>query len=314
MSGQPVQSGKSVQSVLSVRDLVVELMTPRGVIRAVDGVSFDIDAGETVTIIGESGSGKSTTAMALLRLLPDDLAVISGSAQIDGQDVVGTRKHIGELRGRTVALIPQDPMTALNPIATIGQQMVEAIRHAHGSLSKAQASERALDLLRQVHLSAPERRIKSYPHELSGGMLQRVLIAMALSTEPRLIVADEPTSALDVTVQAGILDLLLEMQERTGVAILLITHDLGVARLMSDRIHVMHRGLFVEDGPVEQVVDHPAHDYTRALLAAIPELGEWDDPEDPDHPEYVEPVAETAAEPIAPEQAGIPATNGGPRP
>jgi peptide/nickel transport system ATP-binding protein len=300
--------------VLSVSDLVVELMTPRGVIRAVDGVSFDIDAGETVTIIGESGSGKSTTAMALLRLLPDDLAVISGSAQIDGQDVVGTRKHIGGIRGRSVALIPQDPMTALNPIATIGQQMVEAIRHAHGALSKAQATERALDLLRQVHLSAPERRVKSYPHELSGGMLQRVLIAMALSTEPRLIVADEPTSALDVTVQAGILDLLLEMQERTGVAVLLITHDLGVARLMSDRIHVMHRGRFVEDGEVEQVVDNPKHEYTRNLLAAIPELGAWDDPEDPDHPDYVDPVAETAAPAITPEQAGIPATNGGPRP
>jgi peptide/nickel transport system ATP-binding protein len=301
-------------SVLTVRDLVVELMTPRGVIRAVDGVSFDIAAGETVTIIGESGSGKSTTAMALLRLLPDDLAVISGSAQIDGQDVVGTRKHIGHLRGRSVALIPQDPMTALNPIATVGKQMVEAIRHAHPSLSTAQARERALDLLRQVHLSAPERRIKSYPHELSGGMLQRVLIAMALSTEPRLIVADEPTSALDVTVQAGILDLLLEMQERTGVAILLITHDLGVVRLMNDRIHVMHRGLFVEDGPVEQVVDHPRHEYTQALLAAIPELGEWEDPEDPDHPELIEPVDGTSAAAIAPEQAGIPATNGGPRP
>jgi peptide/nickel transport system ATP-binding protein len=301
-------------AVLTVSDLVVELMTPRGVIRAVDGVSFDIDAGETVTIIGESGSGKSTTAMALLRLLPDDLAVISGSAQIDGQDVVGTRKHIGGIRGRSVALIPQDPMTALNPIATIGQQMVEAIRHAHGSLSKAQAKERALELLRQVHLSAPERRVKSYPHELSGGMLQRVLIAMALSTEPRLIVADEPTSALDVTVQAGILDLLLEMQERTGVAVLLITHDLGVARLMSDRIHVMHRGRFVEDGDVEQVVDNPQHEYTRNLLAAIPELGAWDDPEDPDHPDYIDPVAETAAPATTPEQAGIPATKGGPRP
>ncbi|MEO6413353.1 MAG: ABC transporter ATP-binding protein [Pedococcus sp.] len=301
-------------AVLTVSDLVVELMTPRGVIRAVDGVSFDIDAGETVTIIGESGSGKSTTAMALLRLLPDDLAVISGSAQIDGQDVVGTRKHIGGIRGRSVALIPQDPMTALNPIATIGQQMIEAIRHAHGSLSKAQAKERALDLLRQVHLSAPERRVKSYPHELSGGMLQRVLIAMALSTEPRLIVADEPTSALDVTVQAGILDLLLEMQERTGVAVLLITHDLGVARLMSDRIHVMHRGRFVEDGDVEQVVDNPQHEYTRNLLAAIPELGAWDDPEDPDHPDYIDPVAETAAPATTPEQAGIPATKGGPRP
>ena len=298
-------------SVLSVRDLVVELMTPHGVIRAVDGVSFDIDAGETVTIIGESGSGKSTTAMALLRLLPDDLAVISGSAQIDGQDVVGTRKHIGGLRGRAVALIPQDPMTALNPIATVGQQMVEAIRHAHGSMSKAQAKDRALDLLRQVHLSAPERRIKSYPHELSGGMLQRVLIAMALSTEPRLIVADEPTSALDVTVQAGILDLLLELQERTGVAMLLITHDLGVARLMSDRIHVMHRGLFVEQGPVEQVVDRPEHEYTRALLAAIPELGDWADPEDPANPDHVEPLPGTASPVVSPDQAGVPATKGG---
>jgi peptide/nickel transport system ATP-binding protein len=297
-------------SVLSVRDLVVELMTPRGVIRAVDGVSFDIDAGETVTIIGESGSGKSTTAMALLRLLPDDLAVISGSAQIDGQDVVGTRKHIGGLRGRAVALIPQDPMTALNPIATVGQQMVEAIRHAHGSMSKAQARDRALDLLRQVHLSAPERRIKSYPHELSGGMLQRVLIAMALSTEPRLIVADEPTSALDVTVQAGILDLLLELQERTGVAMLLITHDLGVARLMSDRIHVMHRGLFVEQGPVEQVVDRPEHEYTRALLAAIPELGDWADPEDPANPDHVEPLPGTASPVVSPDQAGVPAKGG----
>jgi peptide/nickel transport system ATP-binding protein len=158
-----------------------------------------------------------------------------------------------------------------------------------------------------VGLRLRERRVKSYPHELSGGMLQRVLIAMALSTEPRLIVADEPTSALDVTVQAGILDLLLEMQERTGVAILLITHDLGVARLMSDRIHVMHRGLFVEDGPVEQVVDHPAHDYTRALLAAIPELGEWDDPEDLSQPGVPEVAA--LAEPT-----GIPATNRGPRP
>jgi peptide/nickel transport system ATP-binding protein len=271
-------------AVLSVRDLTVDLMTAAGVVRAVDGISFDIDAGETVTLIGESGSGKSTTAMALLRLLPDDLAVLSGRGEITGMDVIGTRRHIGGLRGRAVALIPQDPMTALNPIATVGRQMTEAIRVAHRDCSKAPASERALDLLRQVHISRPERRLKAYPHELSGGMLQRVLIAMALSAEADLIVADEPTSALDVTVQAGILDLLLEIQQTTGVGMLLITHDLGVARLMSDRIHVMQSGRFVESGSVEDVVDRPQHEYTRRLLDAIPKLGPWDDPEAPTGP------------------------------
>ncbi|HET8769183.1 MAG TPA: ABC transporter ATP-binding protein, partial [Pedococcus sp.] len=264
-------------SIVDVQDLTVDLMAPHGVVRAVDGVSFHIDRGETVTIIGESGSGKSTTAMALLRLLPDDLAVLGGTATIDGKDVGGTSKHVTALRGRTVALIPQDPMTALNPIATIERQMVEAIRLSHPELGKREASARALELLRQVHLSVPERRLRSYPHQLSGGMLQRVLIAMALSAEADLIVADEPTSALDVTVQAGILDLLLEIQEETGAAMLLITHDLGVARLMSDRIHVMKAGSFVESGPVEQVVDAPQHAYTRQLLAAIPALGPWED-------------------------------------
>ncbi|WP_427892386.1 ABC transporter ATP-binding protein [Kribbella sp. GL6] len=264
--------------ILNVNNLTVDLMTAGGVIRAVDGVSFGIDAGETVTIIGESGSGKSTTAMALLRLLPDDLAVLSGEAELTGQDVIGTRKHIAKLRGRAVALVPQDPMTALNPIATVGRQMVQAIRLRHGC-GKSEARDRALALLRQVHLSRPEQRLKQYPHELSGGMLQRVLIAMALSAEAELIVADEPTSALDVTVQAGILDLLLEIQQETGAGILLITHDLGVARLMSDRIHVMKAGSFVESGPVEEIVGNPQHEYTRKLLDAIPKLGPWDDPE-----------------------------------
>ena len=282
-----------MSSVVAVEDLVVELMTANGVIRAVDGVSFHIDHGETVTIIGESGSGKSTTAMALLRLLPDDLAVISGTASITGQDVVGTRKHVGELRGRAVALIPQDPMTALNPIATIGAQMVEAIRRAHPELDKATARKRVLELMQQVHISAPEKRMRSYPHELSGGMLQRILIAMSIGADPQLFVADEPTSALDVTVQAGILDLLLEMQERTGVAMLLITHDLGVARLMSDRVHVMRRGVFVEEGPVEQVVENPQHEYTQALLAAIPDLGPWEDP-DPSEPAPATPATHPA--------------------
>ena len=266
-------------SVLEVRDLQVELMVGDGnVVRAVDGVSFHIDRGETVTIIGESGSGKSTTAMAILRLLPDDLAVISGVARIGGHDVTGDRKVINGLRGRTVALIPQDPMTALNPIRTIGRQMSEAVRVRYPKMGKAEARARSLSLMEQVHIRNPAKQYDAYPHQLSGGMLQRVLIAMAVSTDADLIVADEPTSALDVTVQAGILDLLLELQEQTGIAMLLITHDLGVARLMSDRIHVMRSGVFVEGGPVTDVVDHPQHPYTQKLLGAIPELGPWQDP------------------------------------
>lgn len=266
-------------SILEVKDLRVELVTLDRVVPAVDGVSFEVDRGETVTIIGESGSGKSTTAMAILRLLPDDLAVISGEARIGGHDVTGDRSVINRMRGRTVVLIPQDPMTALNPIRRVGRQMVEAVRVKYPSMSRAQARARALELMEQVHIHNPVKQFGAYPHQLSGGMLQRVLIAMAVSTDADLIVADEPTSALDVTVQAGILDLLLELQEQTGIALLLITHDLGVARLMSDRVLVMKDGRFVEGGPVTEVVDHPQHPYTRKLLAAIPELGAWDDPD-----------------------------------
>ncbi|GAA6527617.1 ABC transporter ATP-binding protein [Intrasporangium sp. DVR] len=301
--------------LLEVRDLQVELMTGDRVVRAVDGVSFHIDRGETVTIIGESGSGKSTTAMAILRLLPDDLAVISGEARIAGQDVTGSRRAINKLRGRAVALIPQDPMTALNPIFTIGRQMTEAVRIKYPKLSKEQARAKALELMEQVHIRTPEKQLGAYPHQLSGGMLQRVLIAMAISTDADLIVADEPTSALDVTVQAGILDLLLELQEQTGIGILLITHDLGVARLMSDRIHVMKSGAFVESGPVAEVVDHPQHPYTQKLLAAIPELGPWLDPalrsassgpDDADEPGAVD----SAAGPAASDSSATPVKEG----
>jgi peptide/nickel transport system ATP-binding protein len=236
-------------SVLEVKDLSVELMTTGGVIRAVDGISFSIDAGQTVTIIGESGSGKSTTAMGLLRLLPDDLAVISGHAVLDGVDVVTEPRKFAKLRGRSVALIPQDAMTALSPVHTIGRQLGEAVLRK-ATASKAELNRRSVELLEQVRIPTPEAQLKKYPHQLSGGMLQRVLIAMALAVDPVLLVADEPTSALDVTVQAGILDLLMELQERTHVAILMITHDLGVARLVSDRIHVMKNGQIVESGEV----------------------------------------------------------------
>ena len=263
--------------LLEVQDLQIELITDAGVVRAVDGVSFSIGEGETVTIIGESGSGKSTTAMGILRLLPDDLAVLSGHAAFAGRDVITDPDSIGKVRGRTVSLIPQDPMTALSPVLSIGSQLIEAVRNRSPELSAAQARSAAVDLLTQVRIPTPEAQLSKYPHQLSGGMLQRVLIAIALAGKPRLLVADEPTSALDVTVQAGILDLLLELQERTGIAILMITHDLGVARVVSDRIHVMKDGRFVESGEVEDIVDRPRTDYTRKLLSAVPQLGPWDD-------------------------------------
>jgi peptide/nickel transport system ATP-binding protein len=264
--------------LLEVEDLRVELITRDRIVRAVDGVSFTVRAGETVTLIGESGSGKSTTAMGLLGLLPAGLAVLSGSARFcisDVVDVVARPDAVRSIRGRGVSLVPQDPMTALSPVHTIGRQLGDALRLR--GLSRAQIRERGIALLEQVHIPRAESQWGAYPHQLSGGMLQRVLIAIALAGEPALLVADEPTSALDVTVQAGILDLLMELQERTGIGILLITHDLGVARLVSDRIHVMRDGRFVESGEVEQVVDAPREEYTRELLAAVPALGEWDD-------------------------------------
>lgn len=273
------QDSHREQPLLEVRDFQVELITDAGIIRAVDSVSFSIHRGETVTIIGESGSGKSTTAMGILRLLPEDLAVLSGTVLIDGVDVTADPKAIDKVRGKTLALIPQDPMTALSPVHSIGSQLFEAIRIA-GAVSgkdKGALQARAIRLLEQVHIPTPEKQLKKYPHQLSGGMLQRVLIAIALASEPQLLVADEPTSALDVTVQGGILDLLLELQEQRGIGILMITHDLGVARLISDRIHVMKDGRFVESGDVQQIVDHPATQYTRDLLAAVPVLGPWDE-------------------------------------
>ena len=261
-------------NLLKVDELQIELVTARGVIRAVDGVSFCIDAGETVTIIGESGSGKSTTAMGILGLLADDLAVPSGSVQFKDCEILGKPKALSEIRGKHIALIPQDPMTALSPVHTIGSQLREAVRHS-GVRGKSAETARAVELLEQVHIPDPAAQLAKYPHQLSGGMLQRVLIAAALAAGPELIIADEPTSALDVTVQANILDLLLELQERTGIGMLVITHDLGVARLVSDQIYVMKDGAFVENGGAEELVRRPQSAYTKKLLAAVPVLGPW---------------------------------------
>lgn len=258
-------------NLLKVDELQVELITAGGVVRAVDGVSFCIDAGETVTIIGESGSGKSTTAMGILGLLPTDLAVLSGSATFKDREILGSHAELGKVRGRHIALVPQDPMTALSPVHTIGSQLRDAVRHG-GVRGRSAERVRAVELLDQVHIPRPAEQLGKYPHQLSGGMLQRVLIATALAAGPELIVADEPTSALDVTVQASILDLLLELQQRTGVAMLLITHDLGVARLMSDRIFVMKDGRFVEGGDAEALLGNPRSAYTKRLLDAVPRL------------------------------------------
>lgn len=263
-------------SVLEVTDLRVELMAPGRIVCAVDGVTFSVDRGETVTIIGESGSGKSTTAMGLLGLLPTDLAVLSGSVVLHGTDVIVKPRALAKFRGRTVALIPQDPMTSLSPVHTIGKQLKQSLRIRRPELRGAALHARAVELMTSVRIRTPEDQLAKYPHQLSGGMLQRVLIAMAFGAEAELLVADEPTSALDVTVQASILDLLLDLQEQTGVAILMITHDLGVARLVSDRIHVMKGGRFVESGEAEQIVDHPQEAYTKKLLGAVPELGPLD--------------------------------------
>ncbi|MFE4535510.1 ABC transporter ATP-binding protein [Streptomyces scopuliridis] len=263
--------------LLDVEDLQIELITAHGVVRAVDGVSFTVGRGETVTLIGESGSGKSTTAMGVLRLLPEGLAVLSGSVRIAGRDVLADPGAARAVRGRTVSLIPQDPMTALSPVHTIGRQLGDALRLRHPGLSRAALRERGTDLLAQVRIPRPETRWKAYPHQFSGGMLQRMLIAVALAGEPELLIADEPTSALDATVQASVLDLLMELQEEESLGMLMITHDLGVARVVSDRIHVMREGRFVESGSAGQIVDRPAAPYTRDLLAAVPRLGAWDE-------------------------------------
>ncbi|WP_206492609.1 ABC transporter ATP-binding protein [Rhodococcus sp. KRD162] len=263
-------------NLLKVDELQIELVTDTGVIRAVDGVSFCIEAGETVTIIGESGSGKSTTAMGILGLLPTDLAVLSGSVTFRDTEILGKDKELCGIRGKHIALIPQDPMTALSPVHTVGSQLREAVRHS-GVTGRSAQTTRCIELLEQVRIPDPAGQLNKYPHQLSGGMLQRVLIAGALAAGPELIVADEPTSALDVTVQASILDLLLELQERTGIGLLVITHDLGVARLMSDRIYVMKSGVFVEDGGAEELVNAPKNLYTKNLLDAIPQLGPWNE-------------------------------------
>jgi len=260
--------------LLRVEGLTVAFGHGAGRNVAVEGLSYHIDPGETLAIVGESGSGKSVSSMALLGLLPPRTAHIErGRAEFHGGDLLALpEKELRALRGNRIAMIFQEPMTSLTPVIRIGQQLTEALVE-HRDLSPAEARDKALEMLRLVDLSDPPRRMKQFPHELSGGMRQRVMIAMAMALEPDILIADEPTTALDVTVQAQILDLMRDVQDRFGTAILLITHDMGVVAEMADRVVVMNKGRKVEDGPVEAIFARPQADYTERLLAAVPRLG-----------------------------------------
>ncbi|MDO9711594.1 dipeptide/oligopeptide/nickel ABC transporter permease/ATP-binding protein [Paracraurococcus lichenis] len=259
------------EAVLAVQGLTIGIDTPHGAIRPVEDVSFSVRAGETLAIVGESGSGKSLTATAIMGLLPPAARPVAGAAWFQGRDLLRLEEaERRRLRGGPVAMVFQDPMSSLNPVHRIGEQVAEAIR-AHRRVSAKEAASRAVALLRRVGIADPERRARAWPHELSGGMRQRVMIAMAVANDPALLIADEPTTALDVTVQAQILDLLAGLQRETGMALVFITHNLGVVAEIADRVAVMYAGQVVEQGAVAEVFAAPRHPYTRALLAAVPE-------------------------------------------
>ena len=266
--------------IAQIQGLRVEFQTKDGPVVGVEDVSFDINPGETVCVVGESGSGKSVSSLSLMRLVEYGGGEIAGGrllfdrAKGDQLDLAKAgQAEMRRIRGNEIGMIFQEPMTALNPVFTVGRQMTEGLR-LHRGLSRSKAEARALELLRQVRIPEPERRLKQYPHELSGGMRQRVVIAMALACEPRLLIADEPTTALDVTIQAEILALMDRLKRETGTAVMFITHDMAVVAQMADRVVVMYRGKKVEEGTVEQIFENPQHGYTKALLAAVPKLGE----------------------------------------
>ena len=262
--------------LLSVKNLSTEFPVKKGIVKAVEDVSFDVDAGEILAIVGESGSGKSVTSVSVMGLLAEPGHVAGGSMEFEGKDLVTlSEREYRELRGNDMAMIFQEPMTSLNPVYRVGKQIVEAIR-THENVSKKEARERAIDMLRKVGIPSPEKRIDDYPHQMSGGMRQRVMIAMALSCNPKLLIADEPTTALDVTIQAQILDLLRRLRDDTGMAVLLITHDLGVVSETADRVVVMYCGQVVEEAEVRTLFDHPMHPYTLGLLKSIPRLEDDD--------------------------------------
>ena len=260
-------------ALLNVRNLRTQFKTDDGEFPAVDGVSFAVDAGTTLAIVGESGCGKSVTALSIMGLVPNPPGRISGgSIQFEGRELVGAKpRDMQDLRGNGMAMIFQEPMSSLNPVFTIGEQIVEALLR-HRQITRSQAVERAIAMLTKVRIPAPEQRFHEYPHKLSGGMRQRAMIAMALACDPRLLIADEPTTALDVTIQAQILELMRTLQQETGTAVILITHDLGVVAEVADEVLVMYAGRVVERAPVRALFESPQHPYTVGLLGSIPQL------------------------------------------
>jgi oligopeptide transport system ATP-binding protein len=260
-------------ALLTVRNLVTEFQTTAGMLRAVDGISFTVEPGETVAIVGESGSGKSASALSILRLILDPPGRIAhGQVLFSGRDLMTlTDEEMRQIRGRDIGMVFQEPMTSLNPVLTIGRQITEVLEQ-HEGIGRAAATNRALDLLKMVSIADPKRRLRQYPHQLSGGMRQRVMIAIALACLPKLIIADEPTTALDVTIQAQILELMKELTRRHGIAMIIITHNLGVVARYANRVNVMYAGRIVEAGPATDIYHHPRHPYTIALLRSVPRL------------------------------------------
>lgn len=256
--------------VLEVSDLHTTFKTEKGDVSAVNGVSFNLEPGKTLGIVGESGSGKSVTAYSIMQILADNGGITGGSVKYKGDDITKwSRKEMSEFRGKCCSIIFQDPMTSLNPVYTVGYQLEEAVL-LHTNRTKAEAKARAIEMLTLVGVNEPEKRVKQYPHELSGGMRQRVMIAMALACEPDILIADEPTTALDVTIQAQILELMQDLQKKLGMAIIMVTHDLGVIASMCDEIIVMYGGRVCERGTADAIFYSPAHEYTKGLLRSIP--------------------------------------------
>lgn len=259
-------------ALLEVKDLHTSFFTDAGEVKAVNGVSFNLERGKVLGIVGESGSGKSVTVYSVLQILASAGKIVGGSVKFDGQELVGAgEKVMKHIRGNKISIIFQDPMTSLNPTYTVGHQLMEAIL-LHTDRDKKQAYERAVEMLKLVNVNDPEKRMKQYPFEFSGGMRQRVMIAMALACEPDILIADEPTTALDVTIQAQILELMKDLQEHLGMAIIMITHDLGVVAQMCDEVVVMYAGSYCERGTAEEIFYNPKHEYTKGLLRSIPNV------------------------------------------
>jgi oligopeptide/dipeptide ABC transporter ATP-binding protein len=263
----------SAPALLEIDNLQTHFFTSAGVVRAVDGVSYGVRSGETLGVVGESGCGKSVTALSILRLVADPPGrIVGGTIRFAGANLLDLREsEMESIRGNDISMIFQEPMTSLNPLLTVGRQISEAIA-LHQGLSQRDTRDQAVEMLRRVHIPEPERRVHAYPHQLSGGMRQRVMIAMAVSCDPKVLIADEPTTALDVTIQAQILDLMRELQDRLGTAIVLITHDMGVVAENADRVVVMYAGRKVEEASAKELFERPGHPYTKGLLGSIPNL------------------------------------------